>query len=404
MPRRCKECGLKAPCFGFTGERASRCQGCKLIGMVNVQSRKCVVCRKKQPSFGMPGEKASHCAECKSAAMVNTLSRKCAACHLRLPSFGFVVGSSTHCGKCKLPGMIDSRSPKCIKCRVRRATFGQKVGRPTHCSSCKLPGMLNKTAKKCARCHKKQVGFGFPGGAKTHCGGCREPGMVLLGKMCEGCQTTKASFGRFGGQPTHCSRCKLSEMTDLANPKESCVSCGLTNRRNLLKEGLCADCRRERPRAELVMRHHLQKHIQGRDWQFNKTPGGISICADKKYRPDAWLEMPGHVLIVECDEDQHKNYNVICELKRIPEVLAACEGKPLIFIRWNPDDFSVQGVQQKVSENRRLTALRRAVQAAIFAVPAQPLTVQYMFYDDDREKWLQSKLRSALDIYLSAGE
>ena len=68
------------------------------------------------------------------------------------------------------------------------------------------------------------------------------------------------------------------------------------------------------------------------------------------YRPDILYDCDTHIVVVECDENQHRNYNwEACannkslrhsEDKRMFAISQAY-GLPAIFIRWNPDNFRV---------------------------------------------------------------
>jgi hypothetical protein len=71
--------------------------------------------------------------------------------------------------------------------------------------------------------------------------------------------------------------------------------------------------------------------------------------ADKKVidgcsrrRPDLFLDMGSHVIIVEVDENQHTEYDCSCENKRLMEISQDVEHRPIIFIRFNPDDYTDQ--------------------------------------------------------------
>jgi hypothetical protein len=45
------------------------------------------------------------------------------------------------------------------------------------------------------------------------------------------------------------------------------------------------------------------------------------------------------VLIIEVDENQHIDYDCSCENKRIMEISQDIHHRPLIFIRFNPDNY-----------------------------------------------------------------
>ncbi len=56
-------------------------------------------------------------------------------------------------------------------------------------------------------------------------------------------------------------------------------------------------------------------------------------------RPDLCLDLGFQVLIVEIDENQHQNYDTTCEHKRLMEISKDVNHRPVIFIRFNPDDY-----------------------------------------------------------------
>jgi hypothetical protein len=59
-------------------------------------------------------------------------------------------------------------------------------------------------------------------------------------------------------------------------------------------------------------------------------------------RPDLFLDMGSHVIIVEVDENQHTDYDCTCENKRLMEISQDVGHRPIIFIRFNPDDYTDQ--------------------------------------------------------------
>ena len=58
-----------------------------------------------------------------------------------------------------------------------------------------------------------------------------------------------------------------------------------------------------------------------------------------KRRPDLLLDMGSHVIIIEIDENAHSYYNSSCENKRLMEISQDLNHRPIIFIRFNPDDY-----------------------------------------------------------------
>ena len=61
-------------------------------------------------------------------------------------------------------------------------------------------------------------------------------------------------------------------------------------------------------------------------------------CSAK--RPDFFIELLTHVIIVEVDENAHMTYDQGCENKRMMELSEDIGHRPMVFIRFNPDGNS----------------------------------------------------------------
>ena len=49
--------------------------------------------------------------------------------------------------------------------------------------------------------------------------------------------------------------------------------------------------------------------------------------------------MGSHIIIVEIDENAHIDYDCSCENKRLMEISQDLGHRPIVFIRFNPDDY-----------------------------------------------------------------
>ncbi len=58
-----------------------------------------------------------------------------------------------------------------------------------------------------------------------------------------------------------------------------------------------------------------------------------------KRRPDLFLDMGSHVVIVEVDENKHDTYNCTCENRRLMEISKDVSHRYLVMIRFNPDGY-----------------------------------------------------------------
>ena len=59
-------------------------------------------------------------------------------------------------------------------------------------------------------------------------------------------------------------------------------------------------------------------------------------------RPDLLLDMGSHIIIVEVDEHRHTHYDCSCEHKRLMELSQDLQHRPIVFIRFNPDEYTNQ--------------------------------------------------------------
>ena len=49
--------------------------------------------------------------------------------------------------------------------------------------------------------------------------------------------------------------------------------------------------------------------------------------------------MGSHIIIIEIDENAHTDYDCSCENKRLMEISQDLGFRPIVFIRFNPDDY-----------------------------------------------------------------
>ena len=204
--------------------------------------------------------------------------------------------------------------------------------------------------KKCIVCQNKRPVFGLPTDkVAQYCGTCKKDGMVdIKSPKCIVCQNKQPVFG----MPTdkvaqYCGTCKKEGMVDLKNPK--CKSEWCSTLANRKYEGYCAYCFMhlfpDKPMArnyktkELAVVQFVKEHYPNVDIITDKIiQGGCS-----RRRPDIFIDLGYQILIVEVDENQHTDYDCSCENKRIMELSQDVGHRPIVFIRFNPDDYELKG-------------------------------------------------------------
>lgn len=75
----------------------------------------------------------------------------------------------------------------------------------------------------------------------------------------------------------------------------------------------------------------ITREFSADGWVFNQLCGS--------YRPDIMLKSESHAVIIEVDQNQHKNYDSANELRRMIQIYEEL-GTPVEYIRINPDEFT----------------------------------------------------------------
>ena len=110
----------------------------------------------------------------------------------------------------------------------------------------------------------------------------------------------------------------------------------------------------------------LKKEISIELWCSDKVID--SACTLR--RPDFVFDVGDHIVIVEVDENAGNSsayHKKTCERERIRmfEISNSFEGRPLIFIRYNPDNYHINGKHKKTPMNQREVMLIKWVEKAI---------------------------------------
>jgi hypothetical protein len=146
---------------------------------------------------------------------------------------------------------------------------------------------------------------------------------------------------------------------------------------------------------EYAVVEFIKSHFPQFTWVEDKIiSGGCS-----KKRPDLLCDFGNQIIIIEIDENQHDTYGSSCENKRIMELSQDVGHRPIVFIRFNPDDYtndstkitSCWGTNKKgicvVKKTKqqewadRLTALRHTIDYWLTNGTQKLVEVVPLFYD-----------------------
>ena len=278
---------------------------------------------KTRPNFNFEGElKGLYCKDHALDNMIDIKNKKCIypLCKTR-PNFNFEGElKKLYCKDHALDNMIDIKSKKCIYplCKTQPSFNLEGELKALYCKTHALDNMIDIKNKKCIYPLCKTI-----------------PSFNFEGKL----------------NALYCKDHSLDNMIDIKHKR--CKNNWCYNYYNKKFEGYCMYCfinmfpektiSRNYKTKEYCIVEYIKNKYSNYDWIFDKKiQNGCS-----KRRPDILLDLGYQIIIIEIDENQHIKYDCSCENKRIMELSQDLEHRPIIFIRFNPDKYEVNGKNKK---------------------------------------------------------
>jgi hypothetical protein len=374
------------PVFDLPGGKGRFCKKHKTAEMIDVKSKRCASqgCNSR-PTFDLPGGTGRFCKKHKTEEMVNIKNKRCTSqgCNL-YPVFDLLGGTGCFCKAHSTIEMIDVKSKRCATqgCNSQPA-FDLPGGKGSFCKTHKTSDMIDVKHKRCVSqdCHTRAY-YGRPGHLVTHCHPHRLPGMIRRpnGK-CTGCKQPALYGTHF--IPRHCEVHREEEDQNLV--EQECVSCHLVM--VLGEDQRCEYCHPETfQTARLAKQNALMAYLDHRDLKGTSTDTIVNQGDCGKERPDRVYELPDRVIILECDEHQHRDRACVCEQTRMVNISQGYGGTPVSFIRWNPDDYShaqEKKLPESITKRYKLVGdlIRDMIQGRTL-LPATLLSAIYLYYDE----------------------
>ena len=219
----------------------------------------------------------------------------------------------------------------------------------------------------------------------------------------DGCKTRPNFNYENKIEAIYCSVHKLENMVDIKNIKCKSEHCNI-RAKNHKYQGYCLYCFVHTFPDEPVSRNYKvkEKHVVDyiklyfKDYVESydkKIQGG---CSNK--RPDIFMDLFTHSIIIEVDEDQHFDYS--CENKRMMMLFEDLASRPIVFIRFNPDKYTdkngnninscfkyhktlgVPMIDNEFIWNKRLETLKITIEKHINNIPEKEITIEQLFYDN----------------------
>jgi hypothetical protein len=348
---------------------------------------------KKTALYGFAGESVKFCNVHKEDSMINITSKKCVyeGCNTRA-GFGIEGGKPEFCVTHKTDEMVDLRSYKCTidGCKTQ-AHFGFEGCKPTACGKHKTSDMIALNERKCKfKGCKTQSHYGFEDGKAEYCYTHKLDGMIQIGgRKCkfEGCIKTPV-FGYENGEIEYCGDHKMSLMINLIAKYRECSNCGLKFQTLKSEEKyLCPYCRPAESRKhnkELKIVKYIQNHTKFDIIHDKISADNTTICG--KYRPDILIEFSDRYIIVEIDENQHKQYDESCEISRMHQIFEGL-GISVVFIRYNPDPYKNGKKRKDPPFEKRMDKLINTIDKyKKKKLDEFQLRIKYLYYDKDENK------------------
>lgn len=114
-------------------------------------------------------------------------------------------------------------------------------------------------------------------------------------------------------------------------------------------------------------------------------PTTIDVPVDnscQRYRPDFAYDLGHTVIVVECDERQHKDRDSACERVRMLSLSQQYGQSRVIFLRFNPDKYRSEAPVVTLRKRYELLIkLLDSIKEGTYSTPARKLSVLYLFYD-----------------------
>jgi len=142
-----------------------------------------------------------------------------------------------------------------------------------------------------------------------------------------------------------CEHNKILQLCRICDGSDLCVSGFCDTMKNPKYENYCLRCFIHLFPDKPNTRNYKTKEKNVSDFVISSFKD-FSWITDKKVqdgcskrRPDLLLDLGFQIIIIEIDENQHNNYDCSCENKRIMEISKDVGHRPIVFIRFNPDDY-----------------------------------------------------------------
>jgi hypothetical protein len=375
----------KIPNYNKPGEtKALYCVGHRTGEMVDVKHQTCRSegCQKR-PHYNKPGEKeAFYCAGHKTGEMVDVKLPLKTCFHPQcdhIPLFNLKGKKPLYCQEHAQPGMVNlQESNHCLVCEaVPLCKFQDHYYCSAHYPDRQAIARLDPSSRQetCSQCLQKPLcsvnGSLYCSEHYPDHSAIQQFNRRFLKKVCSKCE--REPLCQLNGS-LYCAD-HYPDRAAITRLNRECKYCDLAE-----TAYVCQECQTRRHRKEWTVVAQLRKEINQKAVHDSNHP--VSECS--KRRPDLFYECHTHAVIVEIDENQHRDYQPSCECARISEIAASLGGQPITIIRYNPDSIRHDNKSVKVEAKTRIELLVKTLKRELNSPPTKyQIKLIQLFFDDN---------------------
>lgn len=202
----------------------------------------------------------------------------------------------------------------------------------------------------------------------------------------------------------YCKKHAKENMIDVVNKKCIIPLCGIVANCDKYK-GYCSRCFiftfPDDPLVKNFKTKEKEVFIFLKEKYSDKTLINDKTITDgcSKRRPDVLIDLGYQVLITEIDENKHEDYNTTCEHRRIMEISQDLGHRPVVFIRFNPDDYIDKSgnkvkscwkydkkgfckIEHKKDWDFRLNTLKTIIDYYMTNIISKTVEISHLFFDE----------------------
>ena len=346
----------------------------------------------KHPVFNVPGKLVGiFCAEHKADGMIDVKARRCTGKNAdgslckKQPVYNAPDESrGIFCKEHKADGMVDVKSSRC-------------TGTNADGSSCTTQPAFNMPGKSVGIFCKEHKADGMVDVKHSRCTGTNADGSSC---------TTRPMYNNAGkSRGIFCKEHKVDGMVDVITPR--CITPHCDTRAIKAYKGHCYRCFINTYPDNKIVRNHKTKERAVADF-VRATYPDYTIAFDQRVadgrsrrRPDIFVDMGDYVVVVETDENAHQAYDCSCENKRLMELFVDAGSRPLVMVRFNPDQYytrleksipscwgytkdkglCVVKPNKTVEWTTRLATLKTTLDMVFSQGPSKEVDVIHLYYD-----------------------